>query len=139
MGGPVCVFGWISLVVVIVMGCIMLCMSPRRDRRVPLVDVYAACLHIQLLFFILCVPLSRAAAAYISLESYPGAVTCDSLISAASVLLDFTVGGVFLASVSLRHRTVPTLEWLPVVSVIISIISLFAVWVLRMAACIPLK
>ena len=133
--GPIGVFGWFSLLFVIIMGCILLMVPPRSGRRISLVDVFAACLHIQMLIFILCVPLPLVGAAYLTLSARPYVI--DSFVAPASVILNFTISGALLVAVALRHRTPPTIEWLPAVSLLASIISLFAVWQLTMAAFIP--
>lgn len=132
MGGPIWIFGWLSLAAVIITGCILLWLPPRRSRRVSLVDMYAACLHIQLLIFILCVPLSLAAVAYMTLRPIPGVIARDMLIAAGSVLVNLIISGAFLVSVSLRHRTTPAIEWMPAISVLMTILSLFAAWECRM-------
>jgi hypothetical protein len=132
--GPIWIFGWSSLGLIIIIGFLLLCTPPRSDRRVSLVNIYAACLHIQVLIFILCVPLLLLVVPYMTLDPLPTVVVRDMLVAAVSVLLNSTIAGVFLVSVSLRHRTAPTIEWPPIVSVLISIISVFAVWELRVAA-----
>jgi hypothetical protein len=93
-----------------------------------------------MLIFILCVPLPLVVAAYISdynLSDYNRGYVTDAFVASGSVILDFTISGALLVSVALRHRTRPTIEWLPAVSVLTSIISLFAVWQLRLAAFVP--
>lgn len=128
--GPIEAAGWLSLLIVIIIGCILVKVPPRSGRRTSLVDVFAACLHVQILIFILCVPFARAAAVYATLSVEP--YVFNMLFTATAVLLNFTISGALLVLVSLRHKTTPTLEWMPAVSVLIAVISLFAQLQFRM-------
>lgn len=130
--GPIGIFGWFSLLVVIIMGCKLLIMAPRSGRGASWVDIFAACLHVQTLIFIFCVPFSLACAVYMSFSNR--VYVEDMMVSAASILMNITIGGVLLLSVSIRHRTTPTIEWLPAVSVLMSVISVLVAWQCRIAA-----
>lgn len=129
--GPIEALGWLSLFSVVIIGCILLILPPRQDRRLSLVNAFAAFLHVQTLVFFLCVPVMRGYTGYLTLSNEP--YLFDAYIAQFSIILNFTISGVFLVLVSLRHRTTPKIEWMPAVSVFLALISLFAMWHLRMA------
>ncbi len=129
--GPLEALGWISLLSVVILGCILLIRPPRHERRPSLVNMFAAFLHVQTLVFFLCVPVVRAAAAYLTLSYEP--YLFDAYIALFTVILNFTIGGVFLVLVSFRYNTTPKIEWMPAVSVLLALISLWAMWHFRLA------
>ena len=127
--------GWVTLAGLVVVALVLIARPPHPGRRISPPDIFAACLHVQIMVFIFCMPLALARAAYLTLDPIPDVIARDMIEAAMALLLNLGVGGALLGVVSIRHRTRPKIGWLPVLCVVILLLEVFTTWAFRMVLC----
>ncbi len=131
--GPLGHVGWLSLIVLIITGCVMMCLPPRPRDRVP--ATFLALVHTQFLFFSICLPVGLASRAYATLGPIADAYARDMVFAVWAIMIDLTVGLILTGLIALRHKTIPRVSWAPVICVTMVILDVFAIWGLKMVLC----